>query len=198
MRLLALIILFASMIAGLASAAEEDKTPEEKIRDERSFYAVDIFRQSCLMNFSDLSLRHEYLDANYKKLEGEKRQKFLDFVHVIEGEAWSAVISPKISFTVISAGNGDCHLIANNVSAEKLHKEMKNLALDVRDTVPFGIVDYKGVKQDETIKNSRFDLKAPDGSILMTATTVTKETALKEKDETHYADGVISALQPEK
>jgi hypothetical protein len=174
-----------------AFAAEEDETSPEV--ENRTRYAVELLRKTCLMYFTDRAGLAAVLDEKYKRASAEKTQKELEFVQAAKGgDVWLAVMSPKTSYTIISEAGGNCHVLASHTDSTLLHKHVKNLALDVRDSGSFNVVDYKGVPEDaKLVKTSEFIVKAPDGGVILTARAATKENS-----KTELAESALSVFRP--
>ncbi|MCE7886445.1 MAG: hypothetical protein DYH13_02955 [Alphaproteobacteria bacterium PRO2] len=174
-----------------ALAAKEDETSPEV--ENRTRYAVELLRKTCLMYFTDRSGLTAVLDEKYKRAPVERAEKELAFVRAAKGgEVWLAVMSPKTSYTIISETEGNCHVMAQQTNSTLLHKHVKNLALDIRDSGSFNVVDYKGVPEDaKLVKISEFVVKAPDGDVILTARAATKENS-----KTELAESVLSVFRP--
>ena len=104
-----------------------------------------------------------------------RAQKELEFVHAAKGgDVWLAVMAPKTSYTIVSETSGNCHVMAEQTDSTLLHKHVKNLALDIRDSGSFNVVDYKGIPEHaKLVKKSEFIVKAPDGGIILTTVATT-------------------------
>jgi hypothetical protein len=196
MRLLLLfLVCFFSIALPVRAETDEEKekSKAQLAMEERSTYAAELFHKTCFMNFTDRDKLVALLDASYKRVDDYKRIEVLNFLQANGGDVWTAVITPKLTFTVIAETDGKCHVMVQRGTAEKLHKEIKNLAMDVRDSMSFAVVDYKGVAKDSLVQNSRFDVKAPDGSIIMIVSAATKTNP-----ETIAAEGVLTVFAPPK
>lgn len=190
MKLLTLLTLclFCTMPA---FAAEEDETPPEV--ENRTRYTVELLRKTCLMYFTDRAGLTAVLDEKYKRAPVDRAQKELEFVHAAKGgDVWLAVMSPKTSYTIVSETSGNCHVMAEQTDSALLHKHVKNLALDIRDSGSFNVVDYKGIPEHaKLVKKSEFIVKAPDGGIILTTVATTKDNPKNE-----LAESVLSVFRP--
>lgn len=189
MRFLTLLIL-CLFYAAPAFAVEETRDSETS---RRTYYAVELLRKTCLMHFGDRAALMSALDEKYERASPEKAQRELDFVYASAGgDVWVVVKSPKVRYTIVSETNGNCHLLTEHNDSTLLHKYVKNLAVDVRDSRSFTVVDYKGVPEDaKLVKTSEFVMKAPDGGVIMTVKAATKDDA-----KTELADVVLSVFKP--
>ena len=198
MRPFFLLIFFTLFLGVHPAGASKNIVDPELTKDEieeRTGFAVELFRKTCFMHFSDRDYLVGMMDAAYKRADGEKTREVLNFLHGADGDVWTASITSKISYTLASETNGNCHVIAQRNSGERLHKEIKNMAMDARDSMSFSVVDYKGIPPGEIgpVKMSKFIVKAPDGSVVVTVSVTTKEDS-----NTKMAEGVISLIMPQK
>lgn len=191
MRFLTLLTLCLFCASPAFAAAADENVPDEI--ENRTHYAVELLRKTCLMYFSDRAALAIALDEKYKRAPEEKAQEALNFVHATEGgDVWLAVMSPKVSYTIISETGGNCHVLTEQSHSGLLHKRVKNLAIDVRDSRSFNVVDYTGISENaHLIKESKFIVKAPDGGVIVTVVATTKDNP-----RTELAEGVLSAFRP--
>lgn len=190
MRLLTLLTLCLFCAMPAFAAEDEDAAAETS---KRTYYAVELLRKTCLMYFSDHAGLMSVLDEKYQRASEAKALESLSFVHApAGGEVWSVVMSPKVSYTIVTETGGNCHLLTQQTDSKLLHKHVKNLAIDVRDSRSFNVVDYKGVPEDAgLVKASEFIVKAPDGGIILTVIATTKDNP-----KTELAEGVLSVFRP--
>ncbi|MGB4107557.1 MAG: hypothetical protein WBK55_07150 [Alphaproteobacteria bacterium] len=176
-----------------AFAAE--KEPEVAVEtSKRTRFAVELLRKRCLTYFSDRTGLVKLLDSHYERPPESETRGMLDFLHADSGDVWSAVMSPTVSYTIVSETGGNCHVITEQSDSALLHKHVKNLAADVRDSRSFNVVDYKGVPENVgPVKTSEFVVKAPDGGIILTVRATTKDDS-----KTELAEGVLSVFKPVK
>jgi hypothetical protein len=170
-----------------AWAAKPSPVEVEK-REQRSVAAFEIFRKACFSNLDDLTSREKFLLANYFPASEGRAADKLAFVHARDGgTVWNTSRSEAQNMTIVSENNGQCHVLVEGANAEKLHKQMKDLALDTKDSMTFSVIDYKGVTPDVPVQTSKFDVKDPDGTIYFSVYMVTKMN-----EDTGSTAGVIS------
>lgn len=170
--------------------AKEREIPVET--SKRTRFAVELVRKRCLTYFTDRASLMRVLDSDYKRLPQNEARDTLDFLHAESGEVWKAVMSPTVSYTIASETNGNCHIITEQSDSVLLHKYTKNLAVDIRDSRSFSVVDYKGIPENAgLIKSSEFVVKAPDGGIILTVRAMTRDDP-----KTELAEGVLSVFKP--
>lgn len=173
-----------------AFAGKELEVPLET--SKRTRYAVELLRKTCLMHFTDRAALVKVLDSNYTRPADAEAKDTLEFLHAESGDVWNVVMSPTVSYTIAVEKNGNCHIITELVDSKLLHKHLKYLAADARDSRSFNVVDYKGVSETESlIKKSEFVVKAPDGGVIVTTRAMTKDHV-----KTGLAEGVLSVFQP--
>jgi hypothetical protein len=171
-----------------------DESVEKEKREERSVAAFETFRTACFLNYKDANERQKFLQENYFPASEVRTNEKLAFVQANDGgTVWNSSRNENKNYTIVAEKNGNCHVLAEDVSAEKMHKQMKNLALDTKDSMTFSIVDYRGVVPDVPVQTARFDVKDPDGTVYFTVVIATNNNP-----KTDAAKGVISMLAPKK
>lgn len=166
-----LIFLVGLVLAGEALAKKNDK---QLGLEDQAKVAVGVFRNACVVNYGDRNKAMQFLDERYIRHKPEKRQQFLDFVHSKGGEVWAAIL-PKGEYVIVLEDTGNCHVIAGKADEATIHQELKTLALDVRDSMTWSVVDYKGLKKDGPVSTTSFEVKAPDGTVVVAVVATTLE-----------------------
>ncbi len=174
------------------SFAAKDAQEVDVETSKRTRYAVELLRKTCLMHFTDRPALVKLLNTRYVRPPENEVKNTLDFLHAESGDVWLVVMSPVVVYTIASETNGNCHIITELIDSALLHKHLKYLAADVRDSRSFNVVDYKGVSEIESpVKTSEFVVKAPDGGVIVTARAMTKD-----HKKSKLAEGVLSTFRP--
>ena len=198
LRSLAILTSLITLFFSAGSFAQEavDKnalsqlTDAQKLSLEQALIGYSLFKKACFVDQVNKS-RYAFLDSNFSRHEGEKRDLFLGFSKTQKGEVWSVPFKQGV-YIVIVEDNQNCHVLAKEGNREAFHLHFNALYNESKDSLKGVTPVYYPVAQTETIILSGFEIKSAESQEPLAAISVSTPRDLSEDKPAAFMSFIVA------
>lgn len=127
---------------------------------DRADVATGIFNKACFFNYGQHDKTVAYLDRTFKRHAEDKKQIFLDFAKVKQGDVWIAAF-PKGIFAIVVSEDGNCHVLAQKADRDRVHQNIAALAADAKKNLKSTVKPHENT--GSATRSSGFEIAGAHG-----------------------------------